>query len=144
MWIRKSQYEIAEERQRRRAKFGQVVLFVVFSSLVLVYYHFGSIAGFLRAIEQNPESAFGMAFLPLLLYIGYRNYVLFGGVISDETGMMCLACNQGMGYGDDGWGFKVYGKKRQRWYQIRACKTPERCDIVYRWEVRWIPEKERN
>ncbi|MDH5387631.1 MAG: hypothetical protein OEY06_04175 [Gammaproteobacteria bacterium] len=71
--------------------------------------------------------------------MGYRNYVLHGS-IHERPGKICLNCGIGLGYSDDGWGFKSYGKRRKKWYQIKACKTPDKCDIAYQHEVEWIDE----
>lgn len=87
---------------------------------------------------MNPEAAGSLILLPLFIYLGYRNYVLHGSFWTERPGKICLACEKGMGYSDDGWGFKVYGRRKPKWYQVRACKTPEKCDIVYQFQVKWV------
>ncbi|CAM0555333.1 hypothetical protein EHLJMEHL_04922 [Vreelandella titanicae] len=62
----------------------------------------------------------------------------------ERPGKICLACGNGMGYSDDGWGFKAYGTKKRKWYQFRACKTPEKCDIAYQFEVKWVEGQEED
>lgn len=111
---------------------------LAFSS-IFVFWYVGSVERLMQLLQENPESAFSLIFLPILIYFGYRNYVLHGG-FSEGTGKMCLSCEKGMGYGDDGWGFKVFGKRKLRWYQIRACETPEKCNIVCMFEVKWVPD----
>lgn len=140
MWVRKSQFELKQERDNRRRRFETSVVAMLLTASIFVLWYVGSVERLIQLLRTNPESAFSLIFLPVLIYFGYRNYVLHGG-LRERTGKMCLACEQGMGYGDDGWRFKVYGMKKRRWYQIKACRTPEKCDIVCMFEVKWVPDR---
>lgn len=137
MWIRKSQVEIAQERRSRRIKFEFATSVLIFLAAIFVYFYFGSIERIIEAFKQNPEGIFSLLFLPVIIYFSYRNYVLHGS-LTERPGMICLECEKGMGYSDDGWGFKVYGRKKPKWHQVRACATPEKCDIVYQFEAKLI------
>ena len=55
-----------------------------------------------------------------------------------RPGKICLGCEKGMGYSDDGWGYRSYGLRKKRWYQIKSCTTPEKCDIHFLHEVEWV------
>ena len=43
---------------------------------------------------------------------------------------------------NDGWGFMSFGKEKPKWYQMKVCKTPEKCDIVGRHEVFWVSDED--
>ena len=137
MWVRKPSWELQREREIRRRRYEIFVSFLVLVACVAIYWYVGSVDRFAEFFLLNPEGLISLVLLPLFIYLGYRNYVLHGSFWIERPGQICLACEKGMGYSDDGWGFKVYGRKKPKWHQVRACKTPEKCDIVYQFEVRW-------
>ncbi len=143
MWIKKTQIEIASERHTRYKKTRFVFYFI---ELLILYYiakKYSESDGFISLFKNDPEILILFLF-PLLIYFTYTNYVLTGSLAFERASMMCLHCHKGMGRGDDGWGFKVYGKKKPKWYQIRACKTPEKCEIVYMYQVKLVMKEEKN
>ena len=138
MWVRKTEYELKLEQNKRRVKYEKFVIIVIFVVSAWAYWKIGSFDNLFAIAKHDPEKAFSVLIFPVLFYFGYRNYVLHGGAFIERPGKVCLACGNGMGYSDDGWGFKVYGQKKKAWYQIQACKTPEKCDIAYQYEVKWV------
>lgn len=144
MWVRKSYSELAAERKIRMKNYEVFVICFSFLAVMFIYWSVGSIDGLLKLIHKDPEYIFVVLMLPLLVYFGYRSYVLHGKfgltMRTDTTGKVCLSCGIGLGYGDDSWRFKSYGKAPKKWYQIKKCKTPEKCDIAYMHEVKLIQD----
>lgn len=131
MWRRKTIKEIAIERAERQ-KEARYIYYPI-QTLVIWY-----IIDLLRETGEFPNVLFThpdqltLWLFPLLLYVGYKGYINTGSLGGyGARAMMCLHCEKGMGYGDDGWGFKVFGKKKTKWYQVKGCSTPENCDIAY-------------
>lgn len=142
MWIKKSIHEINRERKSRKLIYEKYILFILFSTTLFIYWRTGSISNFLELFEKDPEYTFYLFFVPFMFYLSYRNYVLHGNFFIERPRKICMACKNGMGGSDDGWGFKAYGKRKKAWYQIKACKTPMKCDIVYLCEVKWVSEND--
>ena len=143
MWHLKSNFEINQERKLRRGKYEWVIVIFVTIAIYVVYKHVGSVQNLLWLLENNLRLSIALLIFPFTFYFYYRNYVLHGS-LHMRPGKVCLGCQDGMGYSDDGWGFKSYGHRRKNWYQIKACKTPEKCDIHYLYEVKWIPDNVSN
>lgn len=141
MWVRKSPVEIRLERKSRELKYEVFLLVVVIFVFWWLYWFWGSFDSLLDTFYQDPEFVLSLLLLPYLIYFGYRDYVLHGNFFVDRPGKICLGCGIGLGYSDDGWRFKSYGRKKPKWYQFKACKTPEKCDIVYQCEVKWISDE---
>ncbi|MBT2786734.1 MULTISPECIES: hypothetical protein [unclassified Halomonas] len=142
MWVRKPRCELEAEKNKRRVRYEKVIFLVLIVIFFWSYWQMGSFNNLLTIVKGEPQKAFALLFLPVFVYFGYRNYVLHGNAMIERPGKVCLACGNGMGYSDDGWRFKVYGTKNKKWYQIRACKTPEKCDIAYQFEVKWVESDE--
>jgi hypothetical protein len=143
MWVRKIQSELAIERKHRLHNFELITFVISCLFAILIYWLIGPIENILRLLKEEPEALFYLFLLPFMFYAGYRTYVIHGAFTHySSTAKICLYCQKGMGYGDDGWRFKVFGSIPLKWWQIRACKTPEHCDIAYQCEVKLIKEKE--
>ena len=120
-------------------------IFIVIALLTLwLYWKFGSFENLLYMFKEDPENILYTLFLPLFIYSGYRSYVIHGNAFVSRPGKVCLACGKGMGFSDDGWGFKVYGNKKEEWYQFKACDTPYKCDIAYLYEVKWVEDEKQH
>jgi len=142
MWVRKTQQELHYEQKSRRKLFEKYIAGVVAVVTIWVYWFIGSIDKLVSLYITNPELLMSLLLLPLFIYLGYRNYVIHGSAFIERPGKICLSCGIGLGFSDDGWRFKVYNKKKNDWYQIRACKTPDNCDILYQYEVKWVNDSE--
>ncbi len=134
MWVRKTLKEIATERAKRYKKTRFIFYGIEGLSFYFVANKYSEFGSLITLLKTDPE-AISLLLLPLFLYFAYKNYVLTGFVIGQQP-MMCLHCEKGMGSSDDGWGFKVFGKKKPKWYQVRACKTNDKCDIVYMYQAK--------
>lgn len=142
MWVRKSKCELEAEKNKRRVRYEKIIFLALAVVFVLIFWQVESFSNLMTIVKSDPERAFALLFFPIFAYFGYRNYVLHGNAMVDRPGKICLACGNGMGYSDDGWKFKVYGTNKRKWYQVRACKTPEKCDIAYQFEVKWVEDQE--
>lgn len=122
MWKRKTKDEISKEKSSRRIKQAKPLFFIIVIVCSITFYY--------------TKSEYALV-APFCVYMFYRAHVIYGKQ-SGSTSMLCISCEKSIGNGDDGHGFKVYGNKKKKWYQIKACKTPEKCDIAYLHEVKWI------
>ena len=141
MWVRKTQTELYLERKSRRIKYEYFIVLSLIFVFWWLYSYIGSLNNLLALLIHNPEKIFFILSLPLLVYLGYQDYVLHGNFLTRRPGKICLGCGIGLGYSDDSWGFKNYGKSKPKWHQIKACKSPEKCDIAYQFEVKWVDDK---
>lgn len=141
MWVRKSSVELYLERKARKVKYEIFIFMVLAFSFGWFYWIVGSIDKIIEMFIYEPEKAFYLLLMPLFVYLGYRNYVLHGNFLTYGTGKICLGCGIGLGYSDDGWRFKSYGMTKPKWYQFKACKTPEKCDIVYLCDVKYVQDE---
>ena len=145
MWTRKSNSELHAERKIRMKNYEIFILCLSFLSIMFLYWYVGTFQRLASLLKEDPELVFSLIILPLIIYLGYRSYVLHGKFgfsrYSSTAGKVCLNCGIGLGYGDDGWGFKSYGTTPKKWWQVKKCKTPEKCDIAYIHEVKWVEDK---
>ncbi|MGM0564942.1 MAG: hypothetical protein ACQES2_11470 [Pseudomonadota bacterium] len=119
------------------------LLYVIFSAVcVWLYSKAGSIGNLHIYIINHLELSYALSLIIFSLYLVYRNYVVYDMMLRGRPGKMCIYCGKGMGYSDDGWKFKVYGKNKEKWYQVRACNTPSKCDIAYQSEIKWVNDDE--
>lgn len=145
MWIRKTQSELALEKKHRLHNFELITFVICCFFAIFIYWLIGSIENLVKLLEEQPVNLFYLLLFPFMFYAGYRTYVVHGSFTHfSSTAKICLYCQKGMGYGDDGWRFRVYGTKPRKWWQIRVCKTPKHCDIAYQCEVKLVNENYAN
>lgn len=138
MWVRKSTYEISREREARKRKAGKYFFWLFFVILIAGLWYVGSLENLAAMYDRSPRWMSFVLVFPLMIWFGYRGYVLHGNAFNVRPGKVCIGCGIGLGYSDDGWGFQVRGNKEKQWYQIRVCKTPEKCDIANLYELKWV------
>ncbi len=138
MWARKSSSELSDERSTRELKARYTATALIILAIGWVFFRYPSVQSFLEEYKRNPEAAGMVLLTPLLLFFFYRNYVLHGG-FGWTSERRCLGCGRTWYHSNDGWGFMSFGKNRPKWYQIKVCNTPEKCEIVGQHEIKWIP-----
>lgn len=140
MWVRKSPYELLLERKKRKARAKYICPLLLGLSLYWIFHEITSVRDLIALYEQEPEKLCVILLLPLYIFVGFRSYTNHGGFgwVSDRV---CLGCSKTWHHGNDGWGFLSFGKEQPKWYQFKACKTRDKCEIVGRDTVKWIPDK---
>lgn len=123
--------------ERRRKKFQLELLITSLLGVAALFFCQKNISNILIFISHG-------GFLFILLYIGwmyfyYRRYVLYGSARL-RPAMLCLNCGEGIHGSDDGWGFKVYGNVKPKFFQFSVCATPDLCDIEYFHLSKWRPD----
>lgn len=141
MWKKKSLSELAFERKQRKTKATYVFAVVFLFSVYWVINEYGNMKELAIAFKSNPEGVGSFLLLPLLLWVAYRGYVEHG-TFGWTSQRVCVGCGRNWGHSNDGWGFMTFGKNKPKWYQVKVCNTPDKCDIVGRHEVVWVPEDE--
>ena len=142
MWVKKSIHELAFERKQRLTKAKYIFAIVFVFTCYWALLDFDGLDEFIKAFKRDPERT-GMPFLfPLFVWVVYRSYVNHGGFhwTSDRV---CVVCGRTWYRSNDGWGFMFFGRGRPKWYQVNVCNTPDKCDIVGRHEVAWVPDEDR-
>ena len=136
IWVRKTINELATESSERYKKVRFIYYFIQLASLYFVANDFAKYESIIFIIKTDPERI-TLLLLPIFVYFSYKNYVKTGSTLMRQ-GRMCLFCKDGMGFSDDGWGFKRYGNKKPKWYQFKACKQSDKCDIAFMYQVKLI------
>ena len=141
MWIKKSTTELAFER-KHRIKIAKYYL-VLCIGLYLYWFNIqvGTIDNFMELYYSNPEYSSSFVLIPIFIYAGYNGYINHGS-LHWTTDRVCVGCNKTWYHGNDGWGFMSFGHNKKKWYQIKACKTPGKCNIVGKHQVRWVSDKD--
>lgn len=136
MWIRKTPFELAEEKAHRKQLAKTFLVILSTSILLVMYFYDGVVNEIYNFWTRDLETFISVSMFLVLLYCGCRSYVLFGSFFSTKPMMICIGCQKGLGGSDDGWGFRVFGRTK-KWYQVKSCATPNDCDIAYQYEVKW-------
>lgn len=137
MWVRKSFLELHWEMKQRQKVFRLELWLSSLLGVAALFFYQKSLWGILLFIG-NGGFVF-ILFYIFWMYFYYRRYVIYGSM-RVQPGMLCLTCGKGIHGSDDGWGFKVYGNVKPRFYQFSACETPDLCDIEYCHLSKWRQE----
>ena len=139
MWVRKSFLERDWERRQREKEFKiELLVACLLGGLALLFYQ-KSLWNIVLFINDG-GFIYILAFIGMM-YLYYRGYVVHGSLRS-RPDMICLGCGKGFDGSDDGWGFKVYGNVKPKFFQFSACGTPDLCDIEYLHLCKWRTEKQ--
>ena len=143
MYIRKTQRELAEERLSRSGKnLGSFIAAGIAFIATLALFKFNKLDiphdwSFVLTVGIPCASIVGL----IVFFIAKRRYVLTGGY-SDDDEWVCLSCGKVFGtYNNSAHGLLVFGRKKVKPWQIRACNSPELCDIARIHEVRWVDDE---
>ena len=100
----------------------------------------GSFNNLFELFYTNPEECAMWFVIPIFIYAGYNSYLNHGSIhwASDRV---CTGCSKTWHHSNDGWGFMSFGKKKEKWYQFKACENLEKCNIVGMHRVKWVNEK---
>jgi hypothetical protein len=137
MWVRKPFLELQWEMKQRQKVFHLELWLSSLLGVMALFFYQKSLWGILLFIGNG--GFIFILFYIFWMYFYYRRYVLYGS-IRLQPGMLCLTCGKGIHGSDDGWGFKVYGNVKPKFYQFSACETPDLCDIEYCHLSKWRQE----
>ena len=142
MYKLKPIHEILEERENRSKKSKHFVVLLFMLSLWFIYYLYPTTYALIEEFKSNPEKLLGILVIPILIFSGHYSYVEYGSPFYWAPGKVCLGCSRTWHHSNDGWGFMKFGKGKKKWYQIKTCSTPEKCNIVGHHEVIWVDKEE--
>lgn len=136
MWVRKTAGELQRDKEERIRKTRQFLRPVIIAMLVALPVYL--------VLFRGP-GPIELLIMMVFACVGFMVWYFAAPYIGSgyRTGMICLYCNRGIGYGNDGFGFKKFGPGKPKWYQFRACRTFNKCDIHYQSQVKWVEDRNR-